>query len=85
MERVVLRLMCDERGEISFLFGSWGAVNRDQAIDLIESGERFFTLQRPDGSRAPISIVGAGPEKRLRAFTRGAEVLNPAAAMQIRA
>jgi hypothetical protein len=83
MERVVLRLLCDERGEITFLFGPWGAIERDAAIDEIESGDRTFTLQRPDGSRAPIDVVGAGPSKRLCAVTQGAEVLHTGEAMNI--
>jgi hypothetical protein len=83
MERVVLRLMCDERGEISFLFGPWGAVGRADAIRQIESGERYYTLQRPDGARAPIDIVDIGNAKQLDAFTQGAEILRPGDAVQI--
>jgi hypothetical protein len=74
MNRIVLRLMCDERGEISFLFGPWGAVDRAEAIRQIESGERGYTLQRADGSLAPLVAVGDGDEKRLSAFEHGAEV-----------
>jgi hypothetical protein len=83
MERVVLRLMCDERGEISFLFGPWGAVGRAEAIRQIESGERYYTLQRPDGSHAPIDVVDIGNAKQLDAFTHGAEVLRPGDAVRL--
>ena len=83
MERVVLRVMCDEEGEISFLFGSWGAVGRAEAIRQIESGDRRYTLQRPDGSRTAIGIVDFGYAKQLDAFTQGAEVLRPGDAVQI--
>ena len=81
MERVVLRLMCDDRGEISFLFGPWGAVDRDQAIHHIDSGQRSYTLQRSDGSRQPIDVVDSGATRRLAAFTQGAEVLRHGAAV----
>jgi hypothetical protein len=74
MNRIVLRLMCDDRGEISFLFGPWGAVDRAEAIRQIESGERTYTLQRGDGSRMPLAAVGTGDEQRLCAFAHGAEV-----------
>jgi hypothetical protein len=85
MERVVLRLMCDDRGEITFLFGPWGAVDRAEAIRQIESGERRYTLQRPDGSRASIEIVDIGNAQQLDAFTQGSEILRPGDAVQIRA
>jgi hypothetical protein len=83
MERVVLRLMCDDRGEISFLFGPWGAVDRDKAIRQIESGHRSYTLQRSDGSRAPIDVVDTGAARRLAAFTQGAEVLHHGDAVRL--
>lgn len=73
MNLIVLRLMCDDRGEISFLFGPWGAVSRAQAIHQIEVGERTYTLQRPDGSRVDLSIVGEGDTKRLTASTDGVD------------
>jgi hypothetical protein len=83
MERVVLRLMCDDRGEISFLFGPWGAVDRDKAIRQIDSGHRSYTLQRSDGSRTPIDVVDSGDTRRLATSTQGAEVLNHGDAVQI--
>ncbi|HEY1532217.1 MAG TPA: hypothetical protein VGF80_15470 [Galbitalea sp.] len=83
MERVVLRVMCDERGEISFLFGPWGAIDSAEAIRQIDSGERYFTLQRPDGSREPIEVSGAGEYKRLSTYAHGAELLRPDEAMRI--
>ena len=83
MERVVLRVMCDDRGDISFLFGSWGAIDRAEAIRQVESGERYYTLQRPDGSRSPIEISGVGEDKRLSVYARGSELLRPDVAMQI--
>lgn len=73
MNRVVLRLMCDERGDISFLFGPWGAIASADAIRQIEAGERTYTLQQQDGSRAPLVAVGTGGDKRLRARATGAE------------
>jgi hypothetical protein len=75
MNRIVLRLMCDDRGEISFLFGPWGAVDRAQAIRQIEAGERTYTLQRQDGSRVELSAVGEGDAKRLCASRDGADVV----------
>ena len=72
MNRIVLRLLCDDRGEISFLFGPWGAVDRAEAIRQIESGERTYTLQRRDGSRIPLDAVGAGDSKRLCTEVAGA-------------
>jgi hypothetical protein len=83
MDRIVLRLMCDERGQVSFLFGAWGAADRAEAIRQIEAGERRYLLQRPDGSRAPIDIVDFGPSKRLGSFTQGVEVLHPGGPIQI--
>jgi hypothetical protein len=83
MERVVLRLMCDERGEISFLFGPWGAVDRAKAIRQIESGERSYTLQRPDGSRAPIDIVDTESSQRLSTFAHRNQVLSPRQALEV--
>jgi hypothetical protein len=83
MERVVLRLMCDERGDISFLFGPWGAVDSAAAIRQIQTGERCYTLQRPDGSRAPIEIVDLGTFQRLGAFTHGMEVLPAVEAVRL--
>lgn len=74
MNRIVLRLMCDDRGEISFLFGAWGAVDRTEAIRQIESGERTYTLQRQDGSRVELSTSGEGDAKRLRLSRDGAEL-----------
>jgi hypothetical protein len=74
--RIVLRLMCDTENEISFLFGPWGAVNQAEAIRDIESGERSYTLQLQDGSRAPIEAIGAGDSKRLRAYSYGAGMLS---------
>jgi hypothetical protein len=78
MERVVLRLMCDDRGEISFLFGPWGAVDRAKAIRQIESGERSYVLQQQDGSRTPIGTDG----ETLNAFGNGDYRLD--AALQLR-
>jgi hypothetical protein len=75
MDRVVLRLMCDDRGEITFLFGPWGAVDRARAIRHIESGERTYTLQRRDGSSVPLRVVGDGASRGLFAFSHAAEVL----------
>ena len=74
MNRIVLRLMCDDRGEISFLFGPWGAVDRAEAIRQIEAGERTYTLQRPDGSRVSLATIDAGESKRLTAFALAAGV-----------
>ena len=73
MNRIVLRLMCDERGEISFLFGPWGAVDRAEAIRQIEAGERTYTLQRQDGSHVELSTLGEGDAKQLRASRDGAD------------
>jgi hypothetical protein len=75
MNRTVLRLMCDDGGEISFLFGPWGAVDRAEAIRQIETGERIYTLQRPDGSRVALSIVGAGDAKRLSVSRDGSDIV----------
>ena len=71
MNRIVLRLMCDDGGEISFLFGSWGAVDRADAVRQIEAGERTYTLQRQDGSLVELSAVGEGDAKRLSVFRDG--------------
>jgi hypothetical protein len=68
--------MCDHENEISFLFGSWGAVEKADAIREIESGERSYTLQLQDGSRAPLDTVGTGSSKRLCAYANGARVLS---------
>jgi hypothetical protein len=67
--------MCDDQGDVSFLFGPWGAVDRAEAIRQIESGERTYTLQRQDGSHARFSAVGEGESKRLTAFAHGAELV----------
>jgi hypothetical protein len=75
MNRIVLRLMCDDRGEISFLFGPWGAVDQAEAIRQIESGERTYTLQRQDGSRVRLSTLGEGDAKRISALHDGADIL----------
>ena len=75
MNRTVLRLMCDDRGEISFLFGPWGAVDGAEAIRQIEAGERTYTLQRQNGSRVKLSTVGEGVATRLCATAGGADVL----------
>ena len=75
MKRTVLRLMCDDRGDISFLFGPWGAVDGAEAIRQIEAGERIYTLQRQDGSQVELSTVGEGDAKRLCATADGADVL----------
>ncbi len=75
MNRIVLRLMCDEQGEISFLFGPWGAVDRAEAIRQIEAAERTYTLQRQDGSRVELSAVGEGDGKHLRASGEGASIV----------
>ncbi|HMH59572.1 MAG TPA: hypothetical protein VK537_10365 [Galbitalea sp.] len=77
--------MCDPDNEISYLFGSWGAVDKAEAIREIESGERGYTLQLQDGSRAPIDTVGTGSSKRLCAYANGAEVLSLDDAPQISA
>jgi hypothetical protein len=76
MNRIVLRLMCDDRGEISFLFGPWGAVDQAEAIRQIESGERTYTLQRQDGSRVELSTAVEGNAKRLRMSRDGADVVS---------
>jgi hypothetical protein len=68
--------MCDDRGEISFLFGPWGAVDRVEAIRQIEAGERTYALQRQDGSQVELSTVGEGDGKRLRAYRDGADFGN---------
>jgi hypothetical protein len=83
MDRIVLRLMCDDRGEISFLFGSWGAVNQAEAISEIESGESTYALQQQDGSRAPFTTTGPDESKRLSVSTRGTEVLGPNTATRV--
>jgi hypothetical protein len=75
MNRIVLRLMCDDRDEISFLFGPWGAVDRAEAIRQLEAGERTYTLQRQDGSRVELSAVGEGDGKRLRACDEGSDIV----------
>jgi hypothetical protein len=77
--------MCDHENEISYLFGSWGAVDKAEAIREIESGERSYTLQLQDGSRAAIDTVGTGSSKRLCAYANGAEVLSLDDAPQISA
>jgi hypothetical protein len=59
--------MCDDRGEISFLFGPWGAVDRAEAIRQIESGERRYVLQRPNGGRSVLRIVDLGDSRALSA------------------
>ena len=74
MNRIVLRLMVDDGGEISFLFGPWGAVDRAEAIRQIETGERTYSLQLSDGSLAPLLVDDALHGKRLCAFAHGAEV-----------
>lgn len=76
MNRIVLRLMCDDRGKISFLFGPWGAVDGTEAIRQIEAGERSYTLQRQDGSRVELSTLGEGEAKRLTASDDGGDILN---------
>ena len=83
MNRVVLRLMCDEGDEITFLFGSWGAVDRSEAIRQIEAGERTYTLQQQDGSRAPLRAVGAGGAKRLSMSRDGTDIAGIAGAPRI--
>lgn len=75
MNRIVLRLMCDDRGEISFLFGPWGAVSGAEAIRQIEAGESTYTLQRLDGSHVELSTRGEGDVKRLCAAADGIDVL----------
>jgi hypothetical protein len=75
--------MCDRAGDISFLFGPWGAVERAEAIRQIDSGTRYYTLQRPDGSRAPIEVTGAGEFKRLTVYAHGVELPRPDEAMRI--
>ena len=82
-ERTVLRLMCDDAHEISFLFGAWGAVDGADAIRQIESGHHTYTLQRQDGSRAPLAVVDTGTSKRLRAFANGVEAPGLVGAVQI--
>jgi hypothetical protein len=77
MDRIVLRLMCDDRGEISFLFGSWGVVNQAEAISEIESGKTTYALQRQDGSRTPFTTTGRHESKRLSVSTLGTEILGP--------
>jgi hypothetical protein len=77
--------MCDQENEISYLFGSWGAVDQAEAIREIESGERSYTLQLQDGSRALLDTVGTGSSKRLCAYANGAEVLSLENAPQISA
>ncbi len=77
--------MCDEENEISFLFGSWGAVDKAEAIREIEAGERGYILQLQDGSRAPFDTIGTGDSKRLRAYANGAEVVSLDDAPQISA
>lgn len=67
MERIVLRVMCDDQGEISFLFGPWGAVGRADAIRQIESGDRSYALQRHDGSLEQLRTDGT----RLEAHSTG--------------
>jgi hypothetical protein len=75
MDRIVLRWMCDDVGEITYLCGSWGAVDRTEAIRQIESGEHTYTLARPDGSRARFTTTGPGDSKRLFALAHGDQVL----------
>jgi hypothetical protein len=77
--------MCDQENEISYLFGSWGAVDQAEAIREIESGERSYVLQLQDGSRAQLDTIGTGSSKRLRAYANGAEVLSLDDAPQISA
>jgi hypothetical protein len=75
MNRIVLRLMCDDRGEISFLFGPWGAVDQAEAIRQIEADERTYTLQRQDGSQVELSTAGEGDGKRLCASGDGVDII----------
>ncbi|HEX3679331.1 MAG TPA: hypothetical protein VHU90_06400 [Galbitalea sp.] len=84
-DRIVLRLMCNQENEISYLFGSWGAVDQAEAIREIESGERSYILQLQDGSHALLDTVGTGSSKRLCAYANGAEVLSLEDAPQISA
>ena len=84
-DRIVLRLMCDQENEISYLFGSWGAVDQAEAIREIESGQRSYVLQLRDGTHARLDTVGTGSSKRLCAYANGAEVLNLEKAPQISA
>jgi hypothetical protein len=83
MNRIVLRLMCDDRGEISFLFGPWGAVDRAEAIRQIESGERTYTLQRRDGTRIPLDAVDTGDSKRFCTAVAGADAFSFGDAVRI--
>jgi hypothetical protein len=77
--------MCDQENEISFLFGPWGAVNQAEAIREIESGERSYTLQLQDGSRAALETIGSGESKRLCAYAYGTGLLSLENAPQLSA
>ena len=74
MNQIVLRPMCDDRGEISFLFGPWGGVDRADADRQIEAGERTYPLQRLDGSRTPLAAVVGADSKRLCGAADGTDV-----------
>jgi hypothetical protein len=43
-QRIVLRTTCDDYGRLAFLFGAWGAVDRDTALDEIDSGTCEYLL-----------------------------------------
>jgi hypothetical protein len=83
MDRIVLRWMCDDVGEITYLCGSWGAVDRAEAIRQIDSREHTYTLARPDGSRARFTTTGPVDSKRLFVVAHGDEVLRHDDAMRI--
>ena len=59
--------MLDQEGEISFLFGPWGAVASGNAIEQIQSGARKYFVRLPDETRTEIQVVGLAGAKRLHA------------------
>jgi hypothetical protein len=83
LDRIVLRLMCDDRGDISFLFGPWGATDGAEAIRQIESGERTYTLQRQDGSLVPLVVMAVPDSKRLSPAANGAGTVDLGGAVQL--
>ena len=56
-QRLVLRILCDDSGNIAFLFGAWGAVDCSTASEQVRAGCYVYRVRRRDGSVATLSLT----------------------------
>ncbi len=75
-QRIVLRTTCDDYGRLAFLFGAWGAVDCDTALDEIDSGACQYLLVLPGGDIATMAPVWLDGGRGLIPLTTSGERLH---------